>query len=61
MRQDGDSWFNFYVCWSRARQSRARQGMEGDAAKLSLRACTTPKPVVFEAVIYPNKAREWFC
>lgn len=61
LRRDGDSWFNSSICWSRARQSRARQDLGRDAAKLSLRACMTPKLVVFEAVIYPNKARPWFC
>lgn len=46
-----------------AGQGRAGPGKAwtGDAAKLSLGACMTPKPVVFEAVIYPNKARQWFC
>lgn len=41
--------------------ARAGQGMGRDAAKLSHRACMTPKLVVFEAVIYPNKARQWLC
>lgn len=39
-------------------QSRARPGGAW-AAKLS--KPTTPKLVVFEAVIYPNKETQWFC
>ena len=37
------------------------QGVGGKHAKPSLRVCSTPKLVVFEAVIYPNKERQWFC
>lgn len=37
------------------------QGVGGKHAKPSLRVCLTPKLVVFEAVIYPNKERQWFC
>lgn len=43
------------------KQGRAGQGRAGAArlAKPSHRVCTTPKLVVFEAVIYPNKEKQW--
>lgn len=46
-----------------ARHGRAGQGRAGAArlAKPSHRVCTTPKLVVFEAVIYPNKEKQWLC
>lgn len=44
-----------------ARHGTAGQGRAGAArlAKPSHRVCTTPKLVVFEAVIYPNKEKQW--
>lgn len=53
-----DVWVNSSSCWCSARPGRV---WAETPAKPSLRARTAPKLVVFEAVIYPNKEKQWFC
>lgn len=59
----GGSWPGQNLAGSRDCQCRVRPGGAWTErhAKPSLRVCSTPKLVVFEHVIYPNKERQCFC